>query len=559
MKRRFVRVFAPKVMALALVALLLSNALPDAERGTVSVAHAASPLAWQYKMATIPSWWDGDLYNSAPALQQLADAGANTVTLVTTWYLDSVYSTDIYRTQGTASDDSLRYAIQQARARGLQVLLKPHIDTHDGQWRAMINPGDANAFFASYTAMMNHYADLASQQGVLGLCVGAELISMSNNPAYDSRWRTLIGGIRARFGGTLTYSANWGGEGFTEEYPKIPFWDALDQLGISAYFELSGNTTPSVQSLNASWANWKATKIAPFQQRWNKPVFFTEVGYRSVDGAARQPWNWDASGSLDTQEQVDCYESLFQTWGSVPWFVGAAFWQWDTNANVSGTSTDYPIQNKPAYGTMRNWFTQQVAVTQVPPTATRVPPTVTPMPPTATRTPPTATTAPPTATRTLPTATTVPPTATRTLPTATTISATATRAPTATATTAPATATSPPTTGRPFTVRYAVSNDWGAGYVVNVNPVNNTAATVNGWTISWKVTHSESLAYFWNATCTISGDTVTCRNADYNATLAPNGGTQDFGVQFNSTHDGSYTNGASYPPTFTVNGVIVAR
>jgi len=545
MNKQLVLPAARITVALALVVAFLGGALTRDLSGPIPVAQAASGINWQYKTATMPSWSTSDFYNSGPALQQLANTGANAVTFTVGWFTDSVYASNVYRTGGTASDDSLMWAIGQAHSLGLQVLLKPHLDSQDGQWRANINPGDVDGWFANYGAMMDHYADLGQQQGATVLCIGAELISMSTNPAYESRWRSLISGIRGRFSGKLTYSANWGSGSFAEEFPRVPFWDALDYLGISAYFELASNTSPSVANLNASWANWKATKITPFQQRWGKPLMFTEGGFRSVDGAATQPWNWSLSGGLDTQEQADCYEALFESWGNASGFVGEAFWNWSTDANVSGTNTDYTTQNKPAYNTITAWFTAQSG--QVPTaTTTPLPPTVT-VAPTATRIPPTAT----------PTATPIP------SATSTTIPATRTPTPTPTATYAAtispstATATRVPTTaptaaGTPFTVQYGVPNDWGGGYVINVNLVNNTGAAVNNWTISWKLMHGENLVNYWNGNCGISGDTLTCTNMSYNATLAPNGGMQSFGAQFNSN------NGGSYPTSFTINGVVVS-
>jgi hypothetical protein len=30
--------------------------------------------------------------------------------------------------------------------------------------------------------------------------------------------------------------------------------------------------------MKSAWATWQATTIAPLQQRWGKPVLFTETG-----------------------------------------------------------------------------------------------------------------------------------------------------------------------------------------------------------------------------------------------------------------------------------------
>lgn len=356
----------PRAVLLATLAIFatLSSGTRMGSGGIAEpVAHAATPLGWEHKGFTLNVWSETELYQSGPALQQLAQAGANTVTFTINWYTPHKYSTEIYRTSATASDASLIWAIGQARSLGLKVMLKPHLDSQDGAWRANINPTNADAWFSSYRTLITYYADLARSNGVDSLCVGAELISMSTNPAYEGRWRSLIADVRTRFPGKLSYSANWGGEGFPEEFPKIPFWDALDYLGISAYFELATTNTPTVSQLVAKWSDWKTAKLIPFQQRWGKPVLFTEGGYRSVDGTARYPWDWGMQGGLDTQEQADCYEALFQSFASVPWFAGGEFWYWSADANVSGTNLDYHVQNKPAYRTITDWFSSVSAPT----------------------------------------------------------------------------------------------------------------------------------------------------------------------------------------------------
>jgi cellulase/cellobiase CelA1 len=100
-------------------------------------------------------------------------------------------------------------------------------------------------------------------------------------------------------------------------------------------------------------------------------------------------------------------------------------------------------------------------------------------------------------------------------------------------------------------VQYSISSQWNTGYNISVNVINKSGSPVNNWTISWQLAHGETFANFWNAQCSISGSTLTCSNMSYNSTLGANGGSQNFGAQFNSS------SGATTPTTFIVNGVIV--
>jgi len=365
------RMHAPARRAASIALLVLGLVLTTVLPAQTPHVRAASPLGWEYKGFTMAPYSQDELgsSNTATALQQLAHAGANAVTFAVSWYTDNVYSATIYRTGNTASDASLITAIKEARSLGLKVVLKPHVDSLDGQWRAHIHPCSvsnvepcppandrANTWFANYATIIDHYADIAQQQGAALLCVGAELIDLSTNPAYTSQWRALIASVRARFGGKLTYSANWGADSFATEYTRVPFWDALDYIGISAYFPLASTTTPTVDGMRATWVNKVQPRIATLQQQWGKQVLFTEGGYRSADGTAQAPFDsWD-SWPLDAQEQADCYEATFEAWANVPWFAGTAFWYWSSNPTLSSTDTDYPIQNKAAYNTVASWF-----------------------------------------------------------------------------------------------------------------------------------------------------------------------------------------------------------
>jgi len=48
-------------------------------------------------------------------------------------------------------------------------------------------------------------------------------------------------------------------------------------------------------------------------------IHFTEIGYRSIDGANKAPWDWQISGTVDLQEQADCYQAVFEVFWDRPW------------------------------------------------------------------------------------------------------------------------------------------------------------------------------------------------------------------------------------------------
>ncbi len=82
------------------------------------------------------------------------------------------------------------------------------------------------------------------------------------------------------------------------------------------------------------------------------------------------------------------------------------------------------------------------------------------------------------------------------------------------------------------TCTYTVTNNWGGGFTGEIKVTNDTAATVNNWSVSWQEANA-SVTNAWNAT--LSGSNPYSVTAlSWNATLAP-GASATFGFQANGT------------------------
>ena len=73
-------------------------------------------------------------------------------------------------------------------------------------------------------------ARLAEAHHAAIFCVGLEF---THAQKFADRWLKIIAAVRAVYYGKLTYGANW------NEYDTVKFWDALDYLGVLAYFPLT--------------------------------------------------------------------------------------------------------------------------------------------------------------------------------------------------------------------------------------------------------------------------------------------------------------------------------
>jgi uncharacterized repeat protein (TIGR01451 family) len=63
-----------------------------------------------------------------------------------------------------------------------------------------------------------------------------------------------------------------------------------------------------------------------------------------------------------------------------------------------------------------------------------------------------------------------------------------------------------------------------------VTVTNTGTAAKSGWTVTFTLPAGHTVTGFWNASLTVSGQTVTARNLSHNGTLAP-GGSTAFGFQ----------------------------
>lgn len=116
----------------------------------------------------------------------------------------------------------------------------------------------------------------------------------ARSAALDRLWRDLIADVRRVYAGPLTLAANF------DRYDRVGFWDALDRIGINAYWSLrpGGRDLPPSELPAALDRAWEAIldgidRVRRDVGRPDMPVVFTEIGYTSRRSATVQPWAGD--------------------------------------------------------------------------------------------------------------------------------------------------------------------------------------------------------------------------------------------------------------------------
>jgi hypothetical protein len=288
---------------------------------------------------------------SNESLQRMAETNTEYVAITVWWLQKNVSSTQIYAKLGwTATNRALAMAIRKAHDLGMKVMLKLMVDPEDyyQHWRGEVL--GSQEWFESYKALMGSYARFAQENNVDLFCVGCEFKSSEGNKAS---WEQVIDEVKKYYSGPLTYAATF------DSYQSIAWWDHLDYVGIDAYFPLTNKKDPTLDELKQAW-NRIANNIESWVMNVNKPIVFTEIGYRSGDRSSIEPGNWQAPLTPDLQEQFDCYQVAFQILWGRPWFYGFYWWIWESDPNAGGLlDTDFTPQNKPVEYLIKDWYSSE--------------------------------------------------------------------------------------------------------------------------------------------------------------------------------------------------------
>lgn len=116
----------------------------------------------------------------------------------------------------------------------------------------------------------------------------------TGKPQY---WSTLIDTLRKEYHGKLTYAANW------DDYSPVPFWKELDYIGVDAYFPLAAGKTPAVNTIKKGLGKYMK-ELEQISRQYDKPILFTEYGYRNVDNTTGEPWKENDGGQMMKHRQM---------------------------------------------------------------------------------------------------------------------------------------------------------------------------------------------------------------------------------------------------------------
>lgn len=239
---------------------------------------------------------------------------------------------------------------------------------------APLGPAYWSAWFAAYERHLLTQAEVAQAAGAEMLVIGDYKLQPAlpgqptAPPEADTRWRQIIGNVRARFTGALAFELLMG----QNLWPAPPdFFDDLDVIRIAWWSTLTDQADAATPALAESAGALMDTYLLPLYQRFPaKPLILT-LYYGAFKGTATQCaprpdgqchafTDFDADAvtpanvPLDLAGQMQAYDAVFNAVGERGWISGVLGGGYDPQVIVRDASIS--PRGKPAEAVLSVWY-----------------------------------------------------------------------------------------------------------------------------------------------------------------------------------------------------------
>lgn len=257
---------------------------------------------------------------------------------------------------------------KKLRGKKINIILEPYPWIENGSiGETAWNPDDKDEFFDSWTnnVLSTLIKDIAVPYHVDAFNMGTSFVHMESD---EERMCDMVDFVRKDYKGLVTYRTNFWvtAESFSSEFKdrykeklKNKVFSKIDFISIAAYFELTGNEVNTVDNLESAIEKSQIydrrqnvkQEIKNFYDKWDKPIFFGELGFPRTNKASVQPYNPLISETKNNIEQANCFEAYKRQFKDEPWHLGFSVFA------IGETSSDkryYPSDESAEV--IRTWY-----------------------------------------------------------------------------------------------------------------------------------------------------------------------------------------------------------
>lgn len=208
--------------------------------------------------------------------------------------------------------------------------------SNGSQYETEYDPENKDTFFKDWNNILTTLVeDIANPYEVDIINVASNFVMLE---CFEDEWCEIIKYIKEIYRGQVTYRTCWWYTAEWDEESNIRYQNKLnnkifsnvDFISIACYFELSEKENNTVDELVKTLEGTTVynrnqniqQEIKNFYEKYDKPIFFGELGFPRVNNAATQPWNHLVSDVENNEEQARCFESYKRMFEDVDYIKG---------------------------------------------------------------------------------------------------------------------------------------------------------------------------------------------------------------------------------------------
>ncbi|GFZ33230.1 hypothetical protein CSC2_37560 [Clostridium zeae] len=283
-------------------------------------------------------------YKIDTVLSDIDNLGLNTLNIPVVIAIKDLSSSDMSIDKN--SEEQAIKLIKKLQGKNINIILEPYPWIANGskvetEWK----PNNINDFFNNWKikVLKPLIDDIAVPYHVESFNIGTSFNNIEN---YEDQFCEMIDFVKSNYKGLVTYRTSWWvttnwndpstkkiEDNLKAAYNKKlnnKLFSKLDFISIASYFELTDKDTNTVDNLvralqSTQRYNRKQNvkqEIKSFNTKYNKPIFFGELGFPPKDKASIEPWNPYLTYKWKDKEQANCFEAYKTVFENEPWNLG---------------------------------------------------------------------------------------------------------------------------------------------------------------------------------------------------------------------------------------------